>query len=92
VNVGSTTVMNRIGSASETALVGKVSFSIGHSQVWNAQTWTSTPAQALTVGTAAENLATPLLIDFRGNMGPGTADSLNLVDFTVIRHPAQSNP
>jgi hypothetical protein len=92
VNVGSTTVVNRVGTASETALVGNVSFAIGYSQVWNTQTWTSSPAQALTVGTAAENLTTPLLIDFRGNLGPGTADSLNLVDFTVIRHPAQSNP
>ena len=93
VKVGSTVVMSRTGAALESALVGNVGFSIGQGgQVWNAQSWTSTPAESLTVGTAAESLTAPLTIDFRGNLLAGATDLLNLVDFTVLRHPAQSNP
>ncbi len=94
VKVGSTVVMIRSGAPLESAVVGKVNFSIGQSggQVWNTQSWTSAPAESLSVGTATENLTAPLTIDFRGNLVTGSSDLLNLVDFTVLRHPAQSNP
>jgi len=93
VKVGTTTVMSRNGAALETALVGKVSFSVGTAgQIVNTQSWTSTPAEALSVGTANEDLTMPLTIDFRGNLVTGASDLLNLVDFTVLRHPAQLNP
>ncbi len=93
VKVGSAVVMSRSGAALETALVGKVDFTIGQGgQVWNTQSWTSTPAGSLTVGTASLNVNAPITIDFRGNMVAGTSDLLNLVGFTVLRHPAQLNP
>jgi hypothetical protein len=93
VKVGSTVVMSRAGAALETAVVGKSSFAVGQGgEVWNTQSWSSIPAEALTVGTAAEDTTMPLTIEFRGNLVSGTSDLLNLVDFTVLRHPAQSNP
>lgn len=93
VRVGTTTLMTRTGGPLETAVVGNASFSLGTTgQVWNIQTWSSAPAEALAVGTATENIAVPLMFDFRGNVTSAGADSINLANFTVLRYPAQSNP
>jgi hypothetical protein len=93
VRVGGTTLMTRTGGALETAVAGSASFSLGTSgQVWNTQTWSSVPALALSLGTATEDITMPLTLDFRGNVTSGSADSINLVNFTVLRYPAQSNP
>jgi hypothetical protein len=93
VRVGTTTLMTRTGGPLETSVAGNASFSVGTTgQVWNAQTWSSAPAEALAVGTATENIAAPVTFDFRGNMVSAGADSINLANFTVLRYPAQSNP
>jgi hypothetical protein len=93
LNIGTTTVLVRTGGALETAVVGTVSFALGQSgQVWNAQTWSSTPAEALAVGTATENIALPLTVAFSGNLASASADAITLANFTVVRYPAQTNP
>jgi hypothetical protein len=85
--------MTRTGGALETAVAGSASFSLGTSgQIWNTQTWSSVPAQALSLGTAIEDITMPLTFDFRGNVTSTGADSINLVNFTVLRYPVQSNP
>jgi hypothetical protein len=93
VRAGGTTLVTRTGGALETAVAGSASFSLGTSgQIWNTQTWSSVPAQALSLGTAIEDITMPLTFDFRGNVTSTGADSINLVNFTVLRYPVQSNP
>lgn len=93
VRAGSTTVMTRTGGALETALTGSISFSVSaNGQVWSTQTWTSAPAESLTLGTASEDLTMPLTFDFRGNMATTGADNLTLANYTVTRYPSQMNP
>jgi len=93
VRAGTTTVMTRTAGPLETVLAGNIDFGLGTSgQIWNTQTWTSAPAQAATVGNATENTTQPLKIAFRGSLTSSSADTLNLVNFTVLRYPAQTNP
>jgi hypothetical protein len=93
VKAGSTILMTRSSSALETGVVGNTSFSLGTTgQNWNTQAWTSLPAQSLTLGTAAEDITMPLTFDFRGSLASAGGDNLNLVNFSVVRYPAQSNP
>ena len=93
IRIGGTTVLSRTATASETALAGRAALGLSSSgQQWDVQTWGSGLALQATAGTASENIAQALTIDFRGAMVGSGADTITLRNFTVVRYPAQVNP
>lgn len=90
---GGATLLSRAASSSETALSGRMSFGItSGSQSWDSQSWGSNLSFAATAGSASGNIGQNLTISFQGDTASATADTLALMNFTVIRYPAQSNP
>jgi hypothetical protein len=90
---GSTTILSRAASASESALPGRVSLGVySGAQSWDSQSWGSSLSLTGTAGTANENTTVAMTISFRGQMAGSTADTVSLRNFTVVRYPAQSNP
>jgi hypothetical protein len=90
---GTATTLTRTSAATETTLVGHASFGVEASgQSWDAQTWGNTFALASAVGSAGADPNQNLTVSFRGNMTSTTTDTVTLLNFTVIRYPAQSNP
>jgi hypothetical protein len=93
VLMGSTTVASRAGGATEGLLAGHSSFGIyGSGQAWDTQTWGTALSLATNAGTAGENTAQAVRVSLRGQMAGATSDSVFLLNFTVIRYPAQANP
>ena len=93
LNWGSTSILSRTSVATETALAGHMSFGIlASGQSWDAQSWGNSFPVATGVGSAAENTAQNLTISFLGSMAGTTTDTVTLLNFTVIRYPAQANP
>jgi hypothetical protein len=93
LNWGSATILSRTSVAAETALAGHLSFGIlASGQSWDAQSWGNSFAVANVVGTAAANTTQNLTISFLGGMAGTTTDAVTLLNFTVIRYPAQANP
>lgn len=94
VHVGTTTVAQRSGASSEAQFSGTSRFGLYvGGQSWDTMSWgNASLAFQASSGSAGENTAQPLLVDFRGQLATGTSDSLILRNFTVVRHPAQSNP
>ncbi len=93
INWGSTAVLARTATASETAFVGRIEFGVGSgTQTWDTQSWGNTLGFAVNAGSAAQNTGSSLTISFLGDMAATTTDSIILSNFTVIRYPAQTNP
>lgn len=87
------TVLSRSTVATETAMVGRMSFGINSgAQSWDAQSWGNSLSFAAGVGTTTADTTQTLTISFQGSMSTTTADTVTLSNFTVIRYPAQSNP
>jgi hypothetical protein len=87
------TVISRSTAASETAMVGRLTFGIySGAQSWDAQSWGSALTFAAAVGTTSADSTQNLHIAFQGQMAGSTSDSVILRNFTVIRYPAQTNP
>jgi hypothetical protein len=90
---GSATILSRTSVAAETGLAGHVSFGVlASGQSWDAQSWGNSFATASAFGSAASDPTQNLTIAFRGSMSGTTSDVVNLLNFTVIRYPAQTNP
>ena len=90
---GGTTVLSRVGTAAETALVGRLSFGIyAGAQSWDTESWGNSLAVANSVGTAGVDTTVNLTISLNGQMSAATTDSVALRNFTVVRYPAQVNP
>lgn len=93
VRIGATTVASRSPGSAESLLVGHSRFGIFSSeQIWDTQSWGSTLAVANSAGLSAEDTSQAVTISFLGSLGSSSADTVGLQNFTVIRHPAQSNP
>ena len=93
VRVGGTAVVARSLASTDTRFNGKTDYSLyGTDQVWDSQTWGSTANMALVGGSAVEDTSQSVTIQFRGQMLSAGADSVSLRNFTVLRHPAQTNP
>jgi hypothetical protein len=93
VQVGSTTVASRVGTAAEALLAGHTSLgTYGGGQTWDTQTWGVGLALAANAGTSGENISQAVRVSLQGQMAGSTADSVILRNFTVIRYPAQANP
>jgi hypothetical protein len=90
VNWGGSMIATRAAAAGETALAGQINAGInGGGAQWNTQTWGSTSALATSTGSAPDSLASQIVINFLGQVSTGSADSVSLKNFTVIRYPAQ---
>lgn len=93
VTWGAANILSRTSVAAETALAGHASFGIlANGQSWDLQSWGNSFPAAYAVGLAAANTAQNLTISFLGSMAGTTADTVTLLNFTVIRYPAQTNP
>ena len=93
VNVGGTPVVARSGAASDSLLTAHITFGISMTgQQWDTLSWGSGGVAFQAVaGTASENIAQDLTIDFRGQMNGTGTDSVALNNFTVLHYPAQGN-
>lgn len=90
---GGTPVLSRTGSASDTAMAGRLEFSINAgAQPWSGESYGSVLPFAPALGSASADTTQNLTITFLGQMSTGTTDSLELSNFTVVRYPAQVNP
>ncbi|HUA87127.1 MAG TPA: hypothetical protein VMB85_24895 [Bryobacteraceae bacterium] len=87
------TIVSRTAAASEIALSGRMTFGIGSSgQSWDSQSWGNSLAFAAGAGSASANIGQNLTVSFQADMASSTGDTIGLMNFTVIRYPAQSNP
>ena len=90
---GATAIVSRTSVATEATLVGHASFGIlTGGQSWDAQSWGNSFAVANAAGSTTAVTSQDLTISFRGSMAASTADTVTLLNFTVIRYPAQTNP
>lgn len=88
-----TTILSRTAGSSETAFSGRMTFGVSSAtQTWDTQSWGSNLSFAVTTGGASANISQNLTISFQGDTASVTSDTLNLMNFTVTRYPAQSNP
>jgi hypothetical protein len=88
-----TVILSRSVSASEILLGGRASAAVdtGGSQ-WNTESWGASTAYLVAAGFATDNTGAAITINFRASMTAGSADSVKLRNFAVVRYPAQSNP
>jgi hypothetical protein len=90
---GGTVAFSRAATASETIVVGKISFGIyTGAQIWDSQSWGNSLSLGASTGASVENTAQNLTILLRSNMSGATSDIVILRNFTVVRYPAQTNP
>lgn len=93
VEIGATTIATRAGTSTDVLLVGNSRFGIySGAQTWDTESWGSTLPSSNTAGMAAEDTSQAVTVRFQGNLDTASADTIVLRNFTVIRHPAQSNP
>jgi len=90
---GSTSLVSRTASASDSFVSGQVDAGLHNSgALWSAQSWGTTLAQAATVGNAVDSTSSDLLVSFYGSVATGSLDTVTLRNFTVIRYPAHTTP
>jgi hypothetical protein len=86
-------IVSRTAPSTETAFSGRMTFGISAStQTYDVQSWGSNLSFAVSTGAASAAISQNLTISFQGDTTSSTLDTLNLMNFTVIRYPAQSNP
>ncbi len=84
---GSTTVVHRDATSTETAVSGRVDASILSSGAQtSSQTWGTVLAFGATAGTATDSYSSGLTITLLGSVGVAT-DTLTVSNFTVVRIP-----
>jgi hypothetical protein len=90
---GAGTLLSRASVAAETMLAGHLSIGVlANGQSWDAQSWGNSFVVQNAVGSAAVDTTQRVTISLRGQMAAATTDSVTLLNFTVIRYPAQANP
>jgi hypothetical protein len=93
IQIGGTTLLTRSGASSETAFAGRAAFGLySGGQQWDAESWGGALPFQTAVGTASEDPAQALTVNFLGDLAAAGSDSVVLRNFTVIRYPAQVNP
>jgi len=93
VHWGSTVVVSRAATASETAAGGRLDAGVDSIGAhWRVESWGAALAFAASAGSASDSLAAPLTVSFLGRMAASTSDTVTLRSFTVVRYPAQQNP
>jgi hypothetical protein len=88
-----TPVLSRTATAADTGFAGTLDFAVAPGvQQWAGQSWGSSLGFAVAMGSVSANTGLSLTISFIGQMSASTSDSLTLINFTVVRYPAQVNP
>ncbi len=83
---GASVIATHTAPAASTAGTSRISLGIytGGAQ-WSSINWGSGSAATTGAGTSNEILTDPLIVDFRGQLGGATTDTLTLRNFTVVR-------
>jgi hypothetical protein len=90
---GGTALVSRAVDAGESRVAGRSNAGVHSTGAqWDTQSWGTSLSFAASAGSAADSLATQLVIDFLGQMASSTADTVTLRNFTITRYPSQSNP
>ncbi len=90
---GATTMLSRNGVTGDSAIAARIDAGVyANGAQWSVQSWNSTGALTVGIGTASDSLASELVINFSGQLATASADAVILRNFTVIRYPAQSRP
>lgn len=86
---GNTLVAQRTAGAADAASTGRVEAAV-HAQgvLASAMTWGTALALTASLTSAADSLAVPLTLDFRGRMLQSGSETVTLRNYTVIRYPA----
>ncbi len=87
---GATTITDRVATAAEVMVAGK-----GEAGLYSAgaqlraESWGTVLAFAAAAGNATDNVAPGLTITFNARLSQASSDTISLVNFTVVRDPAQ---
>lgn len=87
---GATTLTDRIAPTAETMIAGK-----GEAGLYNggaqarAESWGAVLAFAASVANATDNVAPGITLNFQAKLAQTATDTVTLVNFTVVRYPAQ---
>ena len=88
VRWGATTLVSRSPAAGESAVTTRGNAAVhGSATQWSSQNWGVSTALAAGVGSAPNNLASALTIDFRGQMAAAGSDTVTLRNYSVVRYP-----
>ncbi len=83
---GATTAGSYTAPAAASAGTGRVSLGIyAGGAMWSSQSWAAGGTMAVDSGSSTELLASPITIDFRGNLASASTDTVTLRNFTVLR-------
>ena len=87
---GATTITDRVATAAEVMIAGKGEAGLysGGAQL-RAESWGTVLAYAASVANATDNVAPGLTINFQAKLSQTATDTISLVNFTVVRDPAQ---
>jgi hypothetical protein len=87
---GATAVTDRVAASGDAMIAGKGEAAVysGGAQL-RAESWGTALAFGASVGNATDNIAPGLTIGFLVKMAQTTSDTVTLVNFTVVRYPAQ---
>jgi hypothetical protein len=87
---GATTITDRVATASEVMVAGKGEAGLysGGAQL-RAESWGTVLVFAATAANATDNVAPGLTITFNARLSQAASDTISLVNFTVVRDPAQ---
>jgi hypothetical protein len=93
VRWGATQVFSRSLSAAETGVSGETNVGVQSAGAyWNSHWFGPQTVFGNSMGSAGDSIAGTIAIVFRAQTISGTAESMSLRNFAVIRYPAQSNP
>ncbi|HLN03303.1 MAG TPA: hypothetical protein VK335_28685 [Bryobacteraceae bacterium] len=87
---GATTLTDRIAAGAEAMVAGK-----GEAAVYNggaqlrAESWGTVLAFAASVTNATDNVVPGIAVNFQAKLTQAATDTVTLVNFTVVRYPAQ---
>jgi hypothetical protein len=87
---GATALTDRVAAAGDAMIAGKGEAAVysGGAQL-RAESWGTALAFGASVGNATDNVAPGLTVGFLVKMAQTTSDTVTLVNFTVVRYPAQ---
>jgi hypothetical protein len=90
---GSTTMVSRAATATETLVTGKSEAAVHASGTeWSAQSWGTALPLAVGIGNATDSTGSDLTISFLARAAATTADTVTLRSYMVLRYPAVTVP
>jgi hypothetical protein len=85
---GASSIVHRDAGTTDTLVTGRADGGISPSGAqWSAQSWGAVLPFSATVSSASDGYSGGLTIDLLGAVTPGSADTLTLTNFTVVRFP-----